>query len=280
MSTGAPRSSRNRAQRKDPERPGGPYQVAGYGTDLAYIHDVGFSSHAAHASAFLIARLPRRSFVIDIGCGSGTTVAALTDAGHRVLGIDLSPSMLTLARKKAPRARFRRASMWRARIPPCEAVSAVGEVFNHQFDGKRNEDDLGRLFARVHRALRKGGIFLFDLAGPGRARRLVDPTQFWGAPGWAMYVTRSERGHLLERSIVTYRRFRRHERTSGEVHRLRLFQPRKVLALLRRAGFAAVERLDSYGDKRFPRGLTGYLARKASEPPQVRTERQRARERP
>ena len=44
--------------------------------------------------------------VVDLGCGSGRFAAALGEAGYQVLGVDLSPAMIRLAKKRAPGARF------------------------------------------------------------------------------------------------------------------------------------------------------------------------------
>jgi hypothetical protein len=48
------------------------------------------------------------------------------------------------------------------------AVLAVGEYFNHLFDEDNTEQGLYELFGRIHRALDAGGLFLFDVAEPGR----------------------------------------------------------------------------------------------------------------
>ncbi|MEU6081478.1 class I SAM-dependent methyltransferase [Streptomyces sp. NPDC047108] len=56
--------------------------------------------------------LPAGSRVLDVGCGTGLpTAAQLTEAGHRVVGIDLSPTMVKLARDNVPAAEFRVADL-------------------------------------------------------------------------------------------------------------------------------------------------------------------------
>ncbi|MFF1694086.1 class I SAM-dependent methyltransferase [Streptomyces sp. NPDC058257] len=51
----------------------------------------------------LVDALPPGSRVLDVGCGTGLpTARQLTDAGHFVLGVDLSSGMLDLARKNVP----------------------------------------------------------------------------------------------------------------------------------------------------------------------------------
>ena len=51
----------------------------------------------------------------------------------------------------------------------CAAVTAVGECLNYSFDAKNCLPALRRLFRRIFSALEAGGIFIFDVAGPGRA---------------------------------------------------------------------------------------------------------------
>ncbi|MFI1253920.1 class I SAM-dependent DNA methyltransferase [Streptomyces netropsis] len=59
------------------------------------------------AGAWLGAELPPGSRILDIGCGTGLpTARRLTDAGHHVVGVDLSPGMLKLARDNVPGAEF------------------------------------------------------------------------------------------------------------------------------------------------------------------------------
>ena len=44
--------------------------------------------------------------VADLGCGTGSLTALLTEDGHVVDGVDLSPAMLAQARRKVPGARL------------------------------------------------------------------------------------------------------------------------------------------------------------------------------
>ncbi|MFJ3921896.1 class I SAM-dependent methyltransferase [Streptomyces sp. NPDC090022] len=56
---------------------------------------------------WLTARLPAGARVLDIGSGTGRPVAArLVEAGCAVTGIDVSPTMVELARERVPGARF------------------------------------------------------------------------------------------------------------------------------------------------------------------------------
>ena len=59
--------------------------------------------------------------MVELGCGSGATAAALSEAGHEVLGIDASRAMVELARSRAPLARFRVGTWVDEPIPECDA---------------------------------------------------------------------------------------------------------------------------------------------------------------
>src|SRR4051812_4281647 len=49
---------------------------------------------------------PQGGASLDVGCGPGFYVAALLDHGPPVPGVDSSPAMLAIARRRAPGARL------------------------------------------------------------------------------------------------------------------------------------------------------------------------------
>lgn len=225
-----------------------------YGPDLAYVHDVGYGEVAEAAARAVAERLSRPSFIVDLGCGSGTFARAMTERGHEVLGIDLSPAMIARARRNAPAARFRVGSFVDAPLPECDVVTAIGEVFNYLFDARARR----LAFTRVARALRPGGVFVLDLAGPGRVTATMGHAI--GAD-YAVLVDRREERGVLERRITTFRKVGALYRRSEEVHRQRLYAPSEVLAALRAAGFRA-RAARGYDSLRFPRGLSAFFATK------------------
>jgi len=109
-----------------------------YREDLAFVHDSGFTGLAEAAAVALLDELGRdgvtRGLVVDLGCGSGVLAQRVAAAGFDVLGIDLSPAQLALARRRVPAGVFRVGSLLFAELPPCVAVAAVGEGFNYLFD--------------------------------------------------------------------------------------------------------------------------------------------------
>ncbi len=242
---------------------------AGYGADLAFVHDAGFGGFARGAAPWILAQLRRRGIrsgrVVDLGCGSGLWAAELCQAGYDVHGVDISAAMIALARRRAPQATFRRGSLLTARLPRCDAVTSLGECLSYTFDVHAGTRALAGLFRRVHHALRPGGLFVFDVATPGRGAG--PPVRWHAGDGWVVVARVSEdaKRRTLTRRIATFRRRGRTWRRSDEVHRLRLYRPREILAALQKAGFRA-RAVNGYGRLRLPGGWVGFVAWKDARP--------------
>jgi 2-polyprenyl-3-methyl-5-hydroxy-6-metoxy-1,4-benzoquinol methylase len=68
-----------------------------HGPRIAAIHHAGSGSsptarHISYKSSC------RRGLVVDLRCGTGIYARAMTDAGYDVIGVDLSPAMIDIAR--------------------------------------------------------------------------------------------------------------------------------------------------------------------------------------
>lgn len=133
----------------------------------------------------------------DLACGTGDLAFLLGGRGARVVGLDLTPRMLTLARRKAaPDGR-----------PPVFVVGDMSDLpfGDGRFDvvttgyGLRNVPDLERAIREAARVLRPGGVFLsLDFNRP--ANRFVR-----GAYHSYLTIVGSILGWLLHRDPDTYR---------------------------------------------------------------------------
>ena len=238
-----------------------------YKDDLAYIHDVGFGEFAKTATPSLLKMLRAngidKGLVVDLGCGSGIWARELARAGYDVLGIDISPAMIEIARKRVPQATFRVGSLLRVKIPRCAAVTSLGECVNYLFDETNNMSQLRRLFNRVHSALQPGGLFIFDIAQPGRGKGPAQKHR--RGKDWAVLLEVDEdyETNRLTRRIVSFRKQGDLYRRDEEVHRLQLYKGSDVAQALREAGFR-VRSLRSYGEQKMIGGCVAFHARKAS----------------
>ncbi|MDP8948418.1 MAG: methyltransferase domain-containing protein [Actinomycetota bacterium] len=240
-----------------------------YRGDLAYIHDVGHADFALESAPGILEIMERggimEGLVVDLGCGSGLWARELIGAGYRVLGIDISEAMIEIARRKVPEAEFRVGSLFEADIPPCVAVTALSEVLNYLFDPESEDEGLAHLFGRVHDALVPGGIFVFDVLGPGQVSEGGAAKSFRMREDWAVLSEKEEdsRRRTLTPRITSFRRVGEHYRRDDEVHRLRLYGSSEVAQELRRVGFR-VRTMRAYGRYPLPRSHAAFVARKAA----------------
>jgi ubiquinone/menaquinone biosynthesis C-methylase UbiE len=102
--------------------------------------------------------------VLDIACGEGTFAVAMAKKGFRVAGVDQSPQMLQLARQRAERENVdvefllqdMRFLLFEERF---DLVTCWFDSLNYLLE----LEDLQRTFAGVYRALKKAGLFIFDM---------------------------------------------------------------------------------------------------------------------
>lgn len=238
-----------------------------YGDDLAYIHDLGHGDFARRAAPGVLALLRSRGIasglVIDLGCGTGIWAQELLRAGYQVLGVDISPAMIALARQRAPAAEFRVASFLQVKLPACVAVTAMGECFNYLFDRTNTAAARQRLFQRIYRALQRGGLLVFDVLQPGFLRGDRVQRKYREGDDWAVLVEIEEdrQRARLTRRITTFRQVGKLYRRDSECHEVQLLAAAELARQLRRLGFR-VTRLRGYGQLRLQDSHIGLAARK------------------
>jgi SAM-dependent methyltransferase len=260
-----------------------------YGADQAGIHHERFGALAGGAANDLVEILRAVGIasgtVVDLGCGSGILAAAVGAAGFAVVGVDLSADMVELARTTAPGATFTVGSIHDAELPAgCVGVTAIGEVLNYATDERAGLEAVGRLAERIHHALVPGGVWLFDVSGPGRAGPTGAFKQFHRSDSWCLGMTATEHpeDHRLDREITIfvleaatggYRSFAT-DGTVGEgpyrrieeLHVLRLYDRDELAATLRDVGFE-VEVADGYRTPvAHPNALPGWYVVRATKP--------------
>jgi SAM-dependent methyltransferase len=138
-----------------------------YDAIAAWWDDQQATSTAGLAYVRRAARLSaNRRRALDVGCGSGRLIAVLAAAGYQVVGIDVSPGMLALARERHPSSHFILGDVctW---APPerYDLVVAWDSIFH--VPHAEQQAVVGKLCG----ALAPGGVVLFTARGTdGRSR--------------------------------------------------------------------------------------------------------------
>ncbi|MEV0495754.1 class I SAM-dependent methyltransferase [Streptomyces atratus] len=115
-----------------------------------------FAASSAHRASLerLLAQLAPRSRVLDVGSGTGRpTAQSLADAGHDVLGVDVSPVMADLAARQVPGATFQCADIRELTLEE-ESFDAVCVYFSLL---QMSREEQSRLLRRLGQSLRRGG---------------------------------------------------------------------------------------------------------------------------
>lgn len=107
--------------------------------------------------------------VVDLGCGSGKNLIPLIQRGAQVIGIDLSPELIELARARLAEAALRRAdlcvaSAYETNLPEGVADVVLCAAILHHLE-------LGRAKQEILRILRPGGLLV-----------IKEPTRFSPVP--------------------------------------------------------------------------------------------------
>jgi len=148
--------------------------------------------------ACLVEQVGELGSIADIGCGPGHVAAYLHDLGAQVIGIDLSPEMVAIARQRSPAIPFEQGSMLALAAPD----ASWGGILTLYSIIHLPPEERPRALAEFHRALRPGGLLLLAFH-IGDEQRHVE--EWWGQ----------------EVSLDTW-----------------FLQPPEIEALLREAGFA------------------------------------------
>jgi ubiquinone/menaquinone biosynthesis C-methylase UbiE len=109
---------------------------------------------------WLLSQLPTKgSRILDIGCGTGRPVCStLADAGHDVLGIDVSGAMLEAARSNVKNSRFEQIDYrnFKAEEGSFDAITVYFSLI-----AGVTQDDIREAFQKIYSWLKPGGKFVF-----------------------------------------------------------------------------------------------------------------------
>jgi 2-polyprenyl-6-hydroxyphenyl methylase/3-demethylubiquinone-9 3-methyltransferase len=140
------------------------YRGAPLGTRL-FIHGRAFLSDLAFVERYV----PKNGFIVDLGCGHGLFACVLREASaeRRVLGIDLDPRKIEVARgaiRDTQWLRFEVGDVIADPIPKCDAVTIVDVLYLLPFEAQEH------VLRNAAQALGEGGPLIVKAQ-----ERRVDP---------------------------------------------------------------------------------------------------------
>lgn len=247
----------------------GAYEAFARVYDL-FMENADYAAWLEHLSAIWEGYGLQPKTVIDLGCGTGSIALPLARRGLDVIGVDLSPEMLSEAEHKA------RAEGLSLRLvcqdmtelalgTAADAIVSLCDSMNYLTED--GELEAAMCGAAVH--LCEGGLFVFDLNTAYKFREVLGQNVFAATEEDAAYIW--ENDYDEEERINTYavsffiRRGDGLYERSEEVHYERAYEPEEIDAALRAAGLAllAVYDADTFAEPHPASERLLYVTRKA-----------------
>ncbi len=175
--------------------------------------------------------------ILDLGCGTGALTAELAERGARVVGMDASPEMLSVARRTHPDLCFLQGDATSFSLD--EPVDVVfSNAVLHWIDREKHP----QMLRCVTRALVEGGQFVFECGGRGNnafvhtalrhayeRRGMTYMTDKW-FPGAFEYTALLENAGFEVDTAYLISRMTPLEGDDGMARWLRMFQHRQLEA--------------------------------------------------
>jgi len=194
---------------------------------------------------FLLEFLEQQNFqpksVLDLACGTGNSTAPFLKRGFECWGVDASPEMLEVARRKLPGVTFTRGTFTEFRLErQFDLCTCLFDSLNNVLETA----DLERTFANVYRHLNAGGWLIADVNTRLGVRELWDGEAIEGVAqisgGQEVHYHWS---HVFDSALElgTVQAFcRLGDKEFLELHTERGYDPADLEPLLIRAGFSSI----------------------------------------
>lgn len=105
--------------------------------------------------------------ILEIGCGTGEISHRLTKLNYKVSAIEISPEMIEISSRKYDDFNVKQLDMRElCDENKYDAIICVFDALNYL----QSLDDLKKVFNNIKRALKKDGVFLFDVLN----RKMID----------------------------------------------------------------------------------------------------------
>ncbi|MHB1862355.1 MAG: methyltransferase domain-containing protein [Gemmatimonadaceae bacterium] len=216
--------------------------------------------------------LPVGARLLDVPCGQGRHAHPLAEAGFRVDGLDYSRTLLRHARARGtgPSLRYHQGDMRRLPTRWTARFDAVVNLFT-SFGFFIDPADDARTLHEFARMLKPGGTLLWHGGSrDGVMARFL--TRDWWRTADGTLVAQERSFDSLSGVLTVVSTWYGPRGTGEREHRIRLYTPSALAALMADAGLVVEESYDGWTDRPLTRRSTEMLlvARKRELPPRRR----------
>ncbi len=217
-------------------------------------------------SQYLILKLKKfpLSAGLDVGCGGGWFTRAFAKQGYQMTGMDVSAEMLNFAQeesvKKGIRGEYILGDICKKKLPKrFDFVTAINDCVNYI-----PKDKLDSAFKNVAAALKKGGIFLFDISSKRKILEKIANTVSVDDREDVTYLSFNKQetdGVTMDVTLFVKRVDGAFDRLD-ERHRQYTYTEEEIVTGLTKNGFEVLEVEGHLGDDKEKSDRIGFLARR------------------
>ena len=229
-----------------------------FGKEYSQIYDLLYKSKDYEKEVEYLNKLIKKNYkkkiknILDIGCGTGKHASLLVDKGYELHGVDMSPQMISIAKKNNKQKKnlsFSLSTISKLNLKKkFDVIISVFHVMSYQT--KNNE--LIKAFEIVKKHLNGGGIFIFDFwYGPAvltdlpvnsiktLRHRDIKISRF-GKP----YIKPQTNTIDMKYSILMENKKLKKIKKKKEIHRLRYFFDTELELICRRLKFKILKKYE------------------------------------
>ncbi len=225
--------------------------------DFAYIYDkLNVNYDKKNITSRLLSLLSGRRDILDLACGTGDVAIALSKAGHRVTGVDISEDMLNVAVQKAAseaaRVMFLCEDAKKLELMyKVDAVCSVCDGMNYML----GKEELEKVFVSVRNILKTEGLFIFDISTVYKYENILKNNAFtfdYDDLFLSWQNEYDEKKHICTMSITGFEKKGKNTYTRfDEEHRQYAHRIEDVRTSLEATGFEVIGIYSGYSDEAF-----------------------------
>jgi len=193
--------------------------------------------------------LPADSRVLDAACGQGRHSHLLAEAGFRVDGVDLSPTLLARARERGTSSTLEYHSIDMRQLPPSwtNRFDAVLNLFT-SFGFFVNPADDHRVLREFGRVLRPGAVLLWHGGSRDGVMARFLERDWWETSDGTLHA-QERRFDPVSGILTVESRWRGPEGHGAREHHIRLYTATRLAELCAEAGLIVEAAYDGWRDR-------------------------------
>lgn len=194
--------------------------------------------------------------IVDLGCGTGEHVSALQKRGFQIRGVDISETMIGVAKKRYPDCEFVLADLQSFKVEPTvDAVICIFGTFNYII----KDEDISKSLSSIYDLLPSKGILILEIWNSYPVQKIkkkpispvslskVGNTMIKRNRGFRVANSPDGLPNLVEVNFI----FNLNQEIIKDRHIMRVYSYEEITEILQCSGFELVSSFGNYKMEKF-----------------------------